>query len=445
MVKRIFLARINKLPDAPGVYFFTRGREILYIGKATSLRDRVRSYFRPEVAASRGGRITQMLALATGLRHQRANSVLEALLLESALIKKHQPKYNAREKDDKSYWYVVVTKEVWPRVLMVRGSKLWPTLQERENFDRFTHLLMGSPPERPFGRAGDATQNFPLLSAFGPFPNSNELREALRLIRKIFPYRDTCTPLSGKRCFNAQIGLCPGVCLPASSADAGEITAANYRRRIGHLKLLLAGRVRSLIATLTHEMNAAARQHDFEKSAERRDQIQALTHIQDVGLIKNSPIPSMSSPPRRRIDMRLEAYDIAHLGGSAAVGVVVAVEAGELKKSDYRKFKVGHGGDDLANLREVLERRFTHDEWPPPDLIVIDGGSNQLSLAKTVLVKMKVTAPVVAVVKDTRHRPRDILGDDKLSADTRRLILLANHEAHRFAITCHRQSFRKHR
>ena len=117
--------KIKKLRDSPGVYFFTRGREILYIGKATSLRDRVRSYFSSNLLeASRGGRIVQMLALAIGVRHQRTDSVLEALLLESVLIKKHQPKYNTREKDDKSYCYIVITDEEFPRVLMIRGQNL---------------------------------------------------------------------------------------------------------------------------------------------------------------------------------------------------------------------------------------------------------------------------------------------------------------------------------
>lgn len=394
--------QIKKLPDAPGVYFFTRGREILYIGKATSLRDRVRSYFSfAQVEASRGGRIVQMLALATGLRHQRTDSVLEALLLESALIKKHQPKYNAREKDDKSFWFVVITKEDWPRVLMIRGQNL-------------------------------KANTYKLKTIFGPFPNASELREALRLIRKILPYRDKCQPLVGKKCFNAQIGLCPGVC-------AGEITTTNYRRRIGHLKLLLAGRVRLLMATLSREMEVASRRQDFERSAQLRDQIRALRHVQDIGLIKQS----MS---RFNLDMnyrRIEAYDVAHLSGGAAVGGMVVVENGELQPSAYRKFKVNHGADDLANLHEVLERRLTHDEWPRPNLIVVDGGVNQLNIAKIILTKEKITIPIVSVVKDERHRPKSILGRQKLSPDQRRLIILINHEAHRFALAFHRHRRRR--
>ena len=146
---------------------------------------------------------------------------------------------------------------------------------------------------------------------------------------------------------------------------------------------------------------------------------------------------------RNVIYNRIEAYDIAHLAASHAVGVMVVAENGELKKSDYRKFKVAHGADDLANLREVLERRLAHHEWPKPDLIVVDGGVNQLNLAKSILAEAKITVPIVSVVKDDRHRPKFILGQQKLSPDQRRLIFLINHAAHRFAIAFHRHRRRK--
>ena len=144
---------------------------------------------------------------------------------------------------------------------------------------------------------------------------------------------------------------------------------------------------------------------------------------------------------RHRLDIgyhRIEAYDIAHLGGSNAVGVMVAAENGELKRSDYRKFKVRNADDDLANLREVLERRLARDEWPKPDLIVIDGGVNQLNVAKKVLTKAKIIIPIVSVVKDERHHPKAILGNDHLTFAVRRLIFLLNHETHRFATAFHR-------
>ncbi len=402
--------KVKKLPDVPGVYFFTRGREILYIGKATSLRDRVRSYFSAtangQLEASRGNRIVQMLALVTNVRCQKTGSVLEALLLESELIKKHQPKYNAREKDDKSYWYVVITKEEYPRVLMIRGQN-----------------LKASP--------------YNLKAIYGPFPNSAELREALRLIRKIFPYRDRCTPNAGKLCFNAQIGLCPGLCMSADS-----ISRSAYRRQIIHLKILLSGRVRTLIAKLTSEMRAASRRQDFEQSAQLRDQIRALEHIQDVGLIKDTNPMSRSNLDMNDMNFRIESYDIAHLAGTSAVGVMTVAEDGEFKPSDYRKFKVAHGADDLANLREVLMRRFRHAEWLRPNLIVIDGGPAQLKTAQQVLSENKITIPIVSVIKDDCHRPKDLLGDRQMIVNHRALILHLNHEAHRFAVSYHRQKLR---
>ena len=125
-----------KLPDKPGVYRFYQGKNLLYIGKATSLKDRVRSYFAGDLGetpasagssgvAKRGPKIWRMVEIADRIEWQETDSVLEALLLETELIKKHQPKYNSREKDDKSYWYVVITDEDYPRVLSVRGKELF--------------------------------------------------------------------------------------------------------------------------------------------------------------------------------------------------------------------------------------------------------------------------------------------------------------------------------
>ncbi|MFZ4405632.1 MAG: GIY-YIG nuclease family protein, partial [Pseudobdellovibrionaceae bacterium] len=151
------LAKFN-LPENPGVYFFKKGQEILYIGKATSLRDRVRSYFANDLISTRGSRIIDMVTLADKIDFQVSDSVLEALILESALIKKHTPKYNIKEKDDRSYNFVVVTKENFPRVLIIRGKELKNNL----------------------GLAKDLK----IAKKFGPFPNGTQLKEALKLVKK---------------------------------------------------------------------------------------------------------------------------------------------------------------------------------------------------------------------------------------------------------------------
>lgn len=436
------LSKYN-LPDKPGIYFFKSGAKILYVGKATSLADRVRSYFGPDLEVTRGPAIRQMVALADDLAFIETDSVLEALILEAAQIKKHRPKYNAKAKDDKSFNFVVITKEDFPRVLLVRGKQL----REDEKLAK------------------------QIRYQFGPFPNGGELKEALKIIRRILPYRDKCepcviasgnlpepraerggkqsgleiasssTPRNDKRtnnqhkdkckpCFNAQIGLCPGVC-------SGAISAAEYGLTIKNLKLLFDGRKKDIVKNLERQMKILAGEQRFEQAGELKRKIFALNHIQDVALIKYRGRASLAGL------FRIEAYDIAHLAGQDTVGVMAMVVDGEMDKSSYRKFTIrGVGKDvanDIANLKEVLTRRFSHDEWTRPNLIVLDGGRAQLNAARKILTAREITVPCVAVVKDEFHRAREILGDAKIIAGREREIILANSEAHRFAIHFHRQ------
>ena len=199
------------LPDKPGVYFFLGPRkEILYIGKATSLKDRTRSYFASDLSETRGGLIVKMVDEARSIDFRVTDSVLEALLLEADLIKKFQPRYNTKEKDDKSFNCVVITKEDFPRLLVVR----------KKDID-FSSLR---------------TTNYQLQTIFGPFPHGAQLKDALKIIRKIFPYRDAkCDLNQGKPCFNRQIGLCAGVC-------SGEISKSDYAGIIDNLKLFFASK-----------------------------------------------------------------------------------------------------------------------------------------------------------------------------------------------------------
>ncbi|MCE9628642.1 MAG: UvrB/UvrC motif-containing protein [Candidatus Vogelbacteria bacterium] len=390
---------VKTLPDKPGVYFFKTKKKLLYIGKATSLKDRVKSYFNKDIVATRGPKIEKMIALADSVEFEETNSVLEALILEAALIKKHQPEYNTREKDDKSFWSVIITKEDWPRLLSVRGKD----------------LITDIDPDT-------------IKYSFGPFPHGSELKEALKIIRRIFPYRDKCEPESGKPCFNRQIGLCPGVC-------SGEISKADYAKVIRNLKLFFDGKKSELIKTLEKEMKQLAKLKKFELAAKIRNQIFALNHIRDVALIKNQPTTENRG-------FKIEAYDIAHLSGQDTVGVMVVSIGNDLDKTSYRKFKLKgltkNKADDTANLAEVLQRRFTHQEWRYPDLIVVDGGQAQINRAKKVLAGLDVVIPVVSVVKDERHKPRDFMGDEMLIKKYESEILLANNEAHRFALAYHR-------
>lgn len=387
----------SKLPDAPGVYFFKSGAKILYVGKATSLKDRVRSYFSSDLIQTRGPLIVKMVEEAKSVSFIQTDSVLEALILEANEIKKHQPIYNTKEKDNSSFNYVVITKEQFPKVLVVRGRNL------------------------------GLSENTP-WKVYGPFPHSSELKEALKIIRKIFPYRDKCKPLVGRPCFNAQIGLCPGVC-------SGKCSEKDYKKILRHLNLFFEGKKKKLIEILEKEMKSHAKNHEFEEAGEIKKTIFALQHIQDVALMKRN---------NSTAKLRIEAYDIAHLSGQNTVGVMVVIEDGERKATDYRKFRIrGKNGrvgvDDTANLMEVLDRRFNHPEWPMPNLIVIDGSTAQINSAKKILDEKNLKIDLVSVVKDERHKPLGFKGSKKLVDTYRHEILLANSEAHRFAINYHRK------
>jgi excinuclease ABC subunit C len=312
-----------KLPDTPGVYFFLGSRKkILYIGKATSLKDRVRSYFSPDLADMRSPLIEAMVQQAETVEWVQTDSVLEALLLEARLIKKHQPKHNTDLKDDKSFNFVIITDEAFPRVIVVRERDIVKKKIKHKAKD-----------------------------IFGPFPHGQQLRDAVKILRQIFPFRDTCEPAAGKPCFNRQIGLCPGVC-------TGEITEKEYARTIRNIRAFFEGDKKKLVKTLTTEMMAAAKKLEFEEAQRIKNTLFAIDHIQDVALIKDE---SFKTPG----GLRIEAYDIAHTSGMFVVGVMTVVEGGEIQKGEYRKFNIKgfQGADDTRALREVLERRLEHTEW----------------------------------------------------------------------------------
>jgi len=400
-----------KLPDGPGVYFFRDSKGgILYIGKATSLRDRVKSYFSRDIIFTRGPVVQKMITDAKTATWIETDSVLEAFILETNLIKKYQPKANVQQKDDKSFNFIVITKEAFPRVLLSRGK--------------------------------DVPRDFPAkkrLYIIGPFPQGGMLKEGMRIIRKIFPFRDKCSPhlavgppSGGKACFNRQIGLCPGVC-------TGEISEADYKKTIKNLTLFLEGKKAEVLKNLAGQMKAYAKRREFEKANKVKRTIFALEHIHDISLIKEEPARGPVA------NFRIEAYDIAHLGGKEMTGVMVVVEDGKAKKSDYRKFKIRTiaSADDTGALKEVLSRRFKHVEWSLPNLIVVDGSVAQRNATHKILKEFSLKIPIVSVVKDERHKPKDIEGDKEVVSKHESQILLANSEAHRFAIAYHRKLRRK--
>ncbi len=423
----------SKLPDTPGVYFFRHGNgAILYIGKATSLRDRVRSYFSPNLITMRGKLLVKMVSEFNDVDFQPTDSVLEALILEANLIKKYQPPYNTKEKDNKSFNYVVITKEDFPRVMLARGRDLEVSTQVEENKKELnTHQV----------RVHKQRADWQIKYKFGPFPQGSAITEGLVLIRKIFPFRDTkCIPAgdqklkvgqSPRACFNYQIGLCPGVCVE-------KVSKTEYRDKVNDIVDFFRGNKKKLVKNLETRMVEFARLREFEKAGEIKRQIFALNHIHDISLIKQENIHEKDG-----LVFRVEAYDVAHFGGKDVVGVMTVVENGTAQKSEYRKFKIKEnpGINDTKALREILERRFAHQEWRFPSLVVVDGGVAQKNAAESVLEKLQLKIPVMAVVKNEHHKPKAILGERHLLAHES-VILLANAESHRYGIAYHKKTRR---
>ena len=389
------LQKLN-LPKEPGVYFFKKDTEILYIGKATSLKDRVRSYFADDVIHTRGSRIVDMVALADTVEVETTETVLEALIKEANLIKKFQPKYNVKEKDNKSYSYVCITKDSLPRIIVERGRTI-------------------------------SFKNSEYESVFGPFPSQAKLFVALKIIRKIFPF---ITDKTGSKLY-AQIGLEPDM----NKDNFNDI----YKKNIRNIKLFFQGKKSKLIETLNKDMMQYANKLQFERANQIKKQIFALEHINDVALIDDDKVGVQD------VSFRIEAYDVAHMKGSHSVGVMTVFENGVAQKSQYRKFILRDTpkGDDLKGLVEILTRRYKHDEWRLPDLVVIDGGKTQLKTAQSFFKSIMLDVPIVSVVKDDAHKAREILGDQTMATKHFKQIILINSEAHRFAIEFYRSKHRK--
>jgi excinuclease ABC subunit C len=403
----------KKIPNTPGVYFFLgRNRKVLYIGKATSLKNRIRSYFDRNIREKRSAVIEKMIGEAKNVEWTPTDSVLEAMLLETNLIRTQRPEFNTRSKDDKSFNHVAITKEKFPRILIVRGKEI--------------------------SEIGDKDY----LAVYGPYPAGSLFKEALKILRRLFQYYDkdaseinarnthTSKIRKGKLDFNKQIGLYP------ERTDPKE-----YKKTIRHIMLFFEGKKEKLIAELRKEMLKNASKELFEEANAIKRKIFALEHIQDVSLIRDES--------RVYVDdrtLRIESYDVAHMHGDNMVGTMVVTDANKnALKSEYRKFSIRgfDSSNDTGALAETLNRRLKHTEWGKPDLVVVDGGVAQKNIANKVLKKHQIIVPVVSVVKDEKHKPKKILGVKKYIEKYKEAILFANFEAHRFAINYHRDKRRK--
>ena len=543
---------LKKLPGKPGVYLMHDERDaIIYVGKAISLKNRVRQYF--QSSRNKGAKIEQMVTHISRFEYIVTDSELEALVLECNLIKEHRPKYNTMLMDDKSYPFIKVTvNEPFPRVMLARQMK-----KDKAKY-------------------------------FGPYTSAGAVKDTIELIRKLYHIRSCNRSLPkdiGKErpCLNYHIHQCQAPC-------QGYISQEEYRKSIDEVVRFLNGHYDLVLKELEEKMMAASDSLEFEKAIEYRElltsvqkvaQKQKLTdtagddrdiiamasegedavvqvffirsgrligrdhfylksaendtegeilssfikqfyagtpyipaelmlpeEIEDQDIIeewltarrerrvhlripkkgtkeklvelaqKNAQMVLKNDRERLKREegrtigavkelekilglkgiIRMEAYDISNTNGFDSVGSMVVYEHGKPKRNDYRKFKIKtvQGPDDYASMNEVLTRRFGHglreqqEESETggfqifPDLIMMDGGRGQVNIALEVLEKLHLHIPVCGMVKDDNHRTRGLyFNNTELPIDRNsecfRLITRIQDEAHRFAITFHRQ------
>ena len=392
----------KNIPNLPGVYFFRNALwKIIYIGKAANLRARLRSRALPKETKS--------------ISWEILGSETEALIREAELIKKHLPKYNVLMRDDKQYFYVGFTKEKFPKIFITHQKN----------------------------RAADY---------LGPFTEGGVLRSALKTLRRAFPYC-TCKKPHKRPCLNVRIGRCSGFCCVENIAEETK----KYKKNISAIKQILSGKNRTLARGLKKEMHKLSDTKKYEEAGKIRDQIRALEKIfEHRGVIKQD-MPTESAKALRALESilnisdinRIEAYDIANIQGKFACGSMVVFADGKIQKNAYRLFKIKSvkKSDDPAMLREIIFRRLKHKEWPYPQVIIVDGGKAQLSVA----LAIKPPSKIIALTKNKKHVGEHIFIGGKvhpiplsrLPEPLKNFILMLDSEAHRFAISHYRKLHRK--
>ena len=363
----------------------------------------------------------------------KTDSEIWALILEANLIKKYQPKYNVVWRDDKNYFFVGITKEDFPRIFITHQPK--PIFKFK----------------------------IPIAEYVGPFVDGKALKETLKILRKVFPYRN-CKTLPKHSCLWYQLNRCLAPCL--SETKLGK-QLERYRisiiresqRNVKNLLKILQGKKKQVLNELKKEMKKTSAAQDYEKAAKLRDKILALkntfAHVKvfETLIISEETKWSKTQKVLQKILKikgglsRIEAYDISNIQGQQATGSMVTFINGSPDKNLYRKFKIKTSGkpNDIAMIKEILSRRFGHPEWPFPDLILIDGGKAQLNAAKeTKNIKHKTkNILVIAIAKRENelfieNRIKPVLLKS-LPREIFNLILQLRDEAHRFAISYHKK------
>jgi excinuclease ABC subunit C len=426
--------KLKDLPREPGVYFHKDASgEIIYIGKAAILRNRVRQYF--QKSRSRDPKTEALVAEIVDTDWTVVETELDALFLEAELIRRYMPRYNILLRDDKSLTYVRISyNSDHPTVTMTR---------------------------RPLDDGA---------KYLGPYFSALSVKRALKYLRRAFPFSTHTTMVPKRACLQYHLGLCPGI-------ETGQGDLKMYRQNLRKLMQYLKGERVKLVNEIEKEMLIRAKQHDFEAAAQLRNQLNALKGLnkqivfsdrefldisKDRGLSDLSELLGLAKIPRR-----IEGYDISHMQGTDNVASMVVFSSGMPEKAAYRKFKLRiPGNDDFAHMHEALTRRLSEKNrkaWGLPDLILIDGGKGQLQAAIRARDEAGLDIPMIGLAK----REEEIVVQHELSnvtlqpkfmhasgafvsdSDTFSLVLLPRNshivkllqrirdESHRFAVSYH--------
>lgn len=408
-------AKLKQLPTEPGVYFHkNREGEVIYVGKAAILRNRVRQYFQsPE---RKDPKTRALVAEIDDTDWIVVDTEMDALFLESEMIKRYMPKWNILLRDDKTVSYVRINmKDKVPYVSMTRNPD------------------------------DDGAEYF------GPYYGKTAITRALRILRRIFPYY--IRPYTGRKTLDTDLGLAPGV-------EVGKMTETEYKHSLRRMISYLKGNRKKLSREIEKLMYEASAKGDFERAAEYRNQLFGLKGIgtkivfsdkelldisSDKALSELQEVLNLEKPP-----VRIEGYDISHQSGTNVVGSMVCFINGAADRTKYRRFKLRkQQNNDTASMFEVISRRLNHlDDWGRPDLVVLDGSVGQVSAVREILEAAGI--PVIGRDKSGDHsknaRVRIVIpeegGDYRMQelmpdGHIAKLIARIDEESHRFAIQYH--------
>lgn len=362
--------KLKNLPNKPGVYFHKdKTGNIIYVGKAAVLKNRVRQYF--QQSRRRDPKTDALIAEIVDTDWITVESEMDALFVEAEMVRRYMPRYNILLRDDKSSLYV-----------RINYADAYPSIS-------FTH--------RPLDDKAEY---------FGPFFNGGEVKRALRYLRRVFPYSTHTGVMPKRACLQYHLGLCPGL-------EEGKTSLSDYRANLRKLMQFLRGEREKLVIKMEQDMQKAAKKQEFEKAAELRNQYYALKALSKQIVFSDKEFLDISKDRglqgladllgQQKVPRRIEGYDISHMQGTDNVASMVVFTNGMPDKANYRKFKMRiPGNNDFAHMHEAITRRLSEKNikaWGLPDLFLIDGGKGQVAAAIRARDEMGITRPMVGLAK----------------------------------------------